>query len=199
MITETTSTFLDNLLADVEQKENQNIKTYHDLIAMEVIKLENEIAANFSQAEVECPIINGWALRKNAAIQDRANLHKMKLESFIRSEGKKTIEMPRAVLKIRKSPDKVEIIDMDTFLTNANAEMLRSAIGITKPALAKKLTKLYPWNLERVMDSVVKDGVSCGEDLNAVQNLTNYILENDVELQKCLKNRITEGKRDNIV
>ncbi len=81
----------------------------------------------------------------------------------------------------------------------ANAEMLRSAIGITKPALAKRLTKLYPWNLERVIDSVVKDGVSCGEDLNAVENLISHILENGVEIPKCLSSRISEKKRDGTV
>lgn len=80
----------------------------------------------------------------------------------------------------------------------ANAEMLRSAIGITKPTLAKKLSKLYPWNLERVIDSVVKDGISCCDDLFAVENLHNYILENNIELPKCLLSRMSEKKRDKI-
>lgn len=80
----------------------------------------------------------------------------------------------------------------------ANAEMLRSAIGITKPALAKKLTKQYPFDLERVVDSVVKDGISCGEDLYAVENLISHILDNVVEIPKCLKRRIPESKRDKV-
>lgn len=124
MQTETSTSFLDDLLADVEQKENQNTQAYNDLIAMEVIKLENEITANFQQAEVECNIINEWALKRNSVIQDRANLLKMKLEAFIRSEGKKTIDLPHGTLKLRKNPDKVEITDVDLFLANANAEMI---------------------------------------------------------------------------
>jgi hypothetical protein len=81
----------------------------------------------------------------------------------------------------------------------ANAEMIRSAIGITEPALARKLTRLYSWNLERVIDSVVKDGVSCGEDLSAVESLISYVAENGVELPKCLLNRIPESKREKTV
>ena len=80
----------------------------------------------------------------------------------------------------------------------ANAGLFLSAIGITKPTLAKKLTKLYPWNLERVIDSVVKDGVSCGEDLYAVENLISHIIDNGVEIPKCLKRRIAESKRDKV-
>ena len=81
----------------------------------------------------------------------------------------------------------------------ANAEMLLSAISITKPMLGKKLSKLYPWNLERVIDSVVKDGVSCSEDLFAVENLINYIIDNNIELPKCLTSRISEKRRDKII
>lgn len=81
----------------------------------------------------------------------------------------------------------------------ANAEMIRSAIGITKPVLARKLTRLYSWNLERVIDSVVKDGVSCGEDLSAVESLIDYVAENGVELPQCLLNRIPESMREKIV
>ncbi|RJR09295.1 hypothetical protein C4588_05040 [Candidatus Parcubacteria bacterium] len=80
----------------------------------------------------------------------------------------------------------------------ANAEMIRSAIGITKPAVAKKLTKLYPWNLERVIDSVVKDGVSCGEDLFAVDSLINHVIDNGIEIPKCLRSRLSEKRRERV-
>lgn len=132
------STFLDDLLSEIDQKETQNVQAYNDLIAMEVIRLENEITANFLQAEVECKIINEWALKRNTVIQESANLLKMKLEAFIRTEGKKTISLPHAELKIRKNPDRVEIIDVDLFLANANAEM----ITVIPESIKADLTKI---------------------------------------------------------
>lgn len=137
MQTETTTSFLDDLLADVEKKENQNTQAYNDLIAMEVIKLENEITANFQQAEVECNIINEWALKRNSAIQERVNLLRLKLESFIRGQGVKTIDLPHAVLKIRKQPDKVEVVDLQAFICNASSELVTLVPESVKPSLTK--------------------------------------------------------------
>jgi len=76
-------------------------------------------------------------LKKNSVIQERANLLRLKLESFIRSEGKKTIDLPHGTLKIRKLPDKVEITNMDEFLTHARAEMLTVIPEQIKPDLNK--------------------------------------------------------------
>jgi len=45
----------------------------------------------------------------------------------------------------------------------ANAEMIRSAIGITKPKLLMKLMKQFNWNLERIIDATVKDGIDYGD------------------------------------
>ena len=80
----------------------------------------------------------------------------------------------------------------------ANAEMVRSSIGITNPSIATELMKLYPWNLERVIDSVVKDGVSCAEDLFAVESILNHVIAGEFEIPKCLSSRIPESKRDEI-
>jgi hypothetical protein len=80
----------------------------------------------------------------------------------------------------------------------ANAEMIRSAIGITKPAIANELTRTFTWNLERVIDSVVKDGIACAEDLMAVEGLINYVAGNKVEIPYCLKCRIPESKREHV-
>jgi hypothetical protein len=61
----------------------------------------------------------------------------MKLEDYIRSEGKKTMDMPHGTLKIRKSPDKIEVTDMQIFLKNARAEMLSVVPEQVKPDLNK--------------------------------------------------------------
>ena len=137
MQTETTSTFLDDLLAEVTQKEQLQSEAYADLLITEVAKLEAEIAKNFQTAEEEINIIKEWSLKKNSVIQERANLIKLKLENFIRESGKKTIDLANGTLKIRKSPDKVEITDMEVFLANANSQMINVVPESVKPDLSK--------------------------------------------------------------
>ena len=136
MQTETTN-FLDELLAEAESKENQQSEAYADLLIAEVGKLESEIAKNFKTAEEEINIIKEWSLKKNSIIQERANLLRLKLENFIKESGKKTIDLANGTLKMRKMPDKVEITDMETFLANANSQMLTVVPEQVKADLTK--------------------------------------------------------------
>ena len=135
-VTETTS-FLDDLIAEVELKDEQKTSAYYDLLIMEVSKLETEISNNFAESDKEIEIIKEWSLKRNAVIQERINLLKLKLESYIREEGKRTIALPHGELKIRKQPDKVEITDMPLFLSLAKSEMLTVVPESVKPDLNK--------------------------------------------------------------
>lgn len=121
---QTTTNFLDELLAEAEVKEEKQTAAFYDLLILEVSKLEAEIAVNFEEAKKEVEIINDWALNHNSAIQEKVDFLKLKLEAYIREESKKTISLPHGELKIRKMPDKVEITDMDLFLAKANSQML---------------------------------------------------------------------------
>lgn len=76
-------------------------------------------------------------MKKNAAIQERANFLKLKLESYIRQTNRKTIDLPHGTIKIRKMPDKVEISDLEVFLKNANDKMLTVIPEQIKPDLNK--------------------------------------------------------------
>lgn len=136
MQTETTN-FLDELLAEAELKEENQTAAYFDLLILEVSKLEAEISNNFDESTKEIKIITNWALKKNAALQERADFLKLKLENYIRTEGKKTISLPHGELKIRKMPDKVEITDMHLFLSKANDQMLTVVPETVKPDLTK--------------------------------------------------------------
>ncbi|MDQ7815878.1 MAG: host-nuclease inhibitor Gam family protein [Melioribacteraceae bacterium] len=129
--------FLDELLAEAEVKDEKRTSAFFDLLVMEVAKLEGEISDNFSEMEKEIEIIKEWALKRNSVIQERANFLKLKLESYIREEGKKTIDLPHGTLKIRKMPDKVEITDLSLFLSKANSEMLNIIPEQVKPDLSK--------------------------------------------------------------
>ncbi|MCL5030056.1 MAG: hypothetical protein M1480_13665 [Bacteroidetes bacterium] len=80
----------------------------------------------------------------------------------------------------------------------ANAEMIRSAIGITKPKLSTKLLKQFNWNLERIIDATVKDGIDAKDDMAAVQGLFQYVVENNVRVPKSLLSRFPEKMQNNI-
>ncbi len=78
----------------------------------------------------------------------------------------------------------------------ANAEMIRSAIGITKPKMLNKLMKMFNWNLEKIIDSTVKDGIDAKEDMEAVYDLFQHVVENKVKVPKSLINRFPEKMRE---
>lgn len=80
----------------------------------------------------------------------------------------------------------------------ANAEMIRSAVGITDPELFEKLFKDYNWNLERIIDSTVKEGISASADMDAVSNLINYIIENNIPVPKALSYRFSQKLRSQL-
>lgn len=80
----------------------------------------------------------------------------------------------------------------------ANAEMIRSAIGITDPELFEKLFNDYNRNLERIIDSTVKEGISASADMEAVSNLINYIVENNIAVPKALSYRFSEKLRSEL-
>src|ERR1035437_4683484 len=80
----------------------------------------------------------------------------------------------------------------------ANAEMIRSSIGITNPKLQKKLMRDYSWNLERVIDATIKDGDDASEDMNSVSQMYDYIKCNEIKIPKSLVNRIPERYRSEL-
>lgn len=151
--------FIDELIAEAELKDENRTLAYYDLLVMEVAKLENQIASNFAESNKEVEIIKEWSLKKNSVIQERINFIKLKLESYIRECKEKTIHLPHGQLKIRKMPDKVEIFDMNTFLANANSQML----SVVPESLKPDLTKIKSY---MKLSTKIPDGVKLieGED-----------------------------------
>ena len=151
MQTETTS-FLDELLAETEIMEDKQSLAYYDLLVMEIGKLESEIETTFTECDCEISIIKEWTLKRNSVFQEKADFIKLKLESLIKKEGKKTIELPHGTLKLRKQPDKVEITDMVVFLANADSQMVSIVPETIKPDLTK--IKSYIKMTTKVPDGV---------------------------------------------
>lgn len=128
---------MDDLLAEVEEKELQQTEAYFDLLLLEIQELQNRINKTFAEAEKEIDIINQWAITSNSKLQDRINFIEKKLEMFIKQKGDKTVELAHGILKYRKKPDKVEIKDLELFLKHAKPEMLNIVPEEIKPDLNK--------------------------------------------------------------
>ena len=129
--------FIDDLIKEAEEKEEQQTEAYFDLLLLEIKRLNSEIEKNFTEADKEAELIKNWALTKNSKLQNRIDWLAIKLEAFIRERKEKTIELANGVLKMHKKPDKVEITDMDLFLKHARSELLTVVPEQLKPDLNK--------------------------------------------------------------
>ena len=155
-LTETDS-FIDDLLAEAEVKEADEALAYYDLVVKEIARLETEIAEVNSNTDREVQIIKAWALDRNVKFHDRIEFLKLKLETYIRAEGKKTIDLPHGTLKLRQNPDKVEVTDLEAFLAVANKDMVTIKPEEIKPSLNG--IKKYITMTTKVPDGVlVKEG-----------------------------------------
>ena len=139
--------FIDDLIKEAEEKEEQQTEAYFDLLLLEIKRLNSEIEKNFTEADKEAAMIKNWALTKNSKLQNRIDWLALKLEAFIRESKEKTIELANGVLKMHKKPDKVEITDMDLFLKHARSELLTVVPEQLKP----DLNKIKAWIKSRAL------------------------------------------------
>lgn len=127
--------FMDELLKEVEAKEQEQTEASYDLMLLAIKKFQSEIEHNFQEAEKECTMIRNFILSKNSQIQERIKWLEMKLEAYIRERGDKTISLCNGTLKMHKKPDRVEIEDLELFLENARKEWLTVVPEQIKPNL----------------------------------------------------------------
>lgn len=125
--------FLDELLSEVEQKEEEQTESYFDLVLLQIKTLNKKIEKIFAEADKECELIKNFALMKNAQTLERVKVLERKLEAFIRERKEKTIELCNGTLKVHKKPDKIEISDLNLFLKSAKAELLTVVPETVKP------------------------------------------------------------------
>ena len=142
---------IEELLQEAEADERKLHLAHIDLMLSEMRKLEVAIASNFAQAEEEKQIIDEWAMNKNVGLQEKADRITSLLKLFMESQGEevKTIDLPNGKLLRRKTPDKIEIVDMEAFLQNANKSMFTLQPEMVKPNLTKikafyKMTQRVP-------------------------------------------------------
>jgi len=131
--------FLDELLDEVEKKERSLHLAHVDMVLNEIRNLEGEIANNFKNTDLEKQYLDQWVLQKNSKLQEKIEWMTKKLEAFMYEQGAdvKTIDLPNGKLLRRKQPDKIEIVDMDKFIQNADSSMLTVVPESVRPDLRK--------------------------------------------------------------
>ena len=129
--------FIDQLIQEAEEKEQKLLRSHLDLILIEIRKLEDDIEKNFDTASEEREIIKQWALQRNSLLNSRIEWLSKKLEMFLREEHLKTLDLPNGIIRIRKQPEKVIIVDEEKFFKKANPSLLNIIPESTKPDLLR--------------------------------------------------------------
>ena len=129
---------IEELLKESEQEENKLQLAHVDLMLSEMKSIQQQIDSNFLQAEEEKKIIDNWVIAKNLKLQEKVERITNQLEIFMNmNPDVKTVDLPNGKLLKRKQPDKIEIVDMDQFLSEANSQMLVIQPEIVRPDLNK--------------------------------------------------------------
>jgi hypothetical protein len=118
-----------NLLVD------PSLDAYPDLCLMKIRDLKREVEKTLTLADEEAKIIHEWALSTCVKRQERIAYLERELDAYIRSRKLKTVDLPHGTLKIRRKPDRVEISDMDLFLSHATPLMLTTIPERLRPDL----------------------------------------------------------------
>jgi hypothetical protein len=116
--------FMDELLAEVEEKERVDRIEFDKLKAdqelMAIAKLESQMAEANKLCDDEIALIEQYRKVELERIQKKCSWLLFNLEGFARQQlnqnGEKTMRLPHGTLALRKGRDKVEITEMPVFL-----------------------------------------------------------------------------------
>ena len=106
--------------AEVEKEKKQVIemsKMKADQALAAISVLETQINGVNELAEKEITLIQEWNLSEVEKIQKKIDWLVWNLENYMRGTGEKTITLPHGKIGLRMGRDKVEVVDMDRFMT----------------------------------------------------------------------------------
>jgi hypothetical protein len=150
---------IEELLQEAEEDEKRLHLAHVDLMLSELKRIELEVSSNFMQAEEEKQIIDDWAISKNVKLQEKSDriVNQLKLFMQLQGEEVKTIDLPNGKLLKRKTPDKIEIVDLENFLINADKSMVTLQPEIVKPNL-NKIKAYYKMTLKLPVGTKLIEG-----------------------------------------
>ncbi len=148
--------FIDELLAEQEQKELALNKLRADQVLMAVSVLEQQADDVNTLADDEIKIIEDYRNVELQKIEKKASWLVASLEAFMRSTNEKTLTLPHGTMKLRMGRDKIVILDLQQFTQyGASRGLLRSVPESFEPDLTKiheyiKRTRTVPDGIQRI-------------------------------------------------
>jgi phage host-nuclease inhibitor protein Gam len=111
--------WLQELLDDSEATDNKRLLEMNKLRADEALSaiglIGDKIAEVEQLAQQEIDLISNWKGSETTKLQNKINWLSLNLEKFIRTAGDATIALAHGTIKIRKSRDKIDIVDLQRF------------------------------------------------------------------------------------
>ena len=146
------SNFIDEMLQEIEAKEQQMQLAHADIVLKEISSLNADITRILAQSEEEKKIIEDWAIHKCARINERVEWLTKKLEVFMNQQeaSVRTIDLAHGQLLRRKQVQKIVVENLEQFLLNKNlSDLTNTTPEVVKPDLAKikayyKMTRKIP-------------------------------------------------------
>ena len=159
-------TFIDELLLESEQKEKEQLLQMNRLRADQILAtlmvLEKQADGVNTLVEDEIQILEEYRQVELQKVQKKTSWLAYNLEQFIRSSNEKTINLPHGSIKLRMGRDKVEITDLEKFLTVAD-----------KKGLLRELPSVP--DLQKIKDHIQnRKGIPPGVTLTPAQTRFSY-------------------------
>lgn len=129
--------FIDEILREAEEKELQLTYEYADLILLEIKSLQSKINQITETVQKEIQILEEWSLNKIVKHQDRIELLEKKLNQFILESNERTIDLANGTIRLRKGREKLEVFNIEQFLSNKYANELLDFKEAAKPSITK--------------------------------------------------------------
>ena len=111
--------WLQELLDQTELRDQKHLLEMNKLKADQALtvigQLENKIAEIEALAQQEIDLVASWKESETVKLQNKINWLTFNMERFIKSTGESTITLAHGAIKIRKSRDKIEIVDLQKF------------------------------------------------------------------------------------
>lgn len=112
--------WLQELLDETEERDQHNLLEMNKLRADQALAaiavIEEKLAETEQLAQQEIDLITNWKESETSKLQKKVNWICFSLEKYIRGTGDSTINLAHGVIKMRKSRDKLEIIDLQKFI-----------------------------------------------------------------------------------
>lgn len=133
--------WLQELLDDTEATDQKRLLEMNKLRADQALAavavIEDKIEEVEQIAQQEFDLITRWKDSETTKLQNKINWLTFNLEKFIRVTGDATIALAHGTIKIRKSRDKIDIVDLKKFTEIAKRHgLLRHVDASDEPDLS---------------------------------------------------------------